>query len=283
MTSTNPARLERQGPEEPSRGEYTLYWMSAAVRTQDNAALEFAIERANSTSRRLAVLFVIDTSYPEAQQRHFGFLRQGLDDVATGLAQRNVKFVVRVGDRVSQVIDVAADATEIITDRTYLRHQRSTLREVVKRSGKPVTEVEGGVVVPTHVTSGKREYAARTIRPKIHDHLEAFLRLPESVTLEKKSRNLSIAGATNAEIEDAIAGLNEGAAVQTRTRLFAGGQFQARATLDRFIDRLLPTYDDERNKPELANVSHIRCTCTSDTSLPCELQPRSWLRAHPRR
>ena len=165
MTTTDEARLKRHGPEEPENGSYTLYWMSAAVRTQDNEALEFAIERANATSRRLAVLFVLDPSYPEAQQRHFAFLREGLDDVATGLARRHIKFVVRIGDRIEQVIDVAADATEIVTDRTYLRHQREALHRVVERSGKPVTEVEGAVIVPTHVSSDKREYAARTIRP----------------------------------------------------------------------------------------------------------------------
>ena len=257
MTSIDPARLKRHGPDEPAGGSYTLYWMSAAVRTQDNEALEFAIERANSTTRRLAVLFVLDPSYPEAQQRHFEFLRQGVDDVATGLAQRHVKFVVRIGDLVDQVVDVAAEATEIITDRTYLRHQRRALAPIVERSGKPVTEVETAVIVPTHVTSQKREYAARTIRPRIHDHLESFLRLPETVTLEKNSRNLSIAGATEAEIGAAIAGLDDGDSVQTRTRLFSGGQFQARATLDRFIDTLLPTYDGERNKPESGNVSHM--------------------------
>ena len=257
MTSTDLARLERHGAEEPTNGSYTLYWMSAAVRTQDNEALEFAVERANATSRRLAVLFVLDPSYPEAQQRHFEFLREGLEDVATGLAQRHIKFVVRIGDRVDQVIDVAADATEIVTDRTYLRHQRQALHRVVERSGKAVTEVEGAVVVPTHVTSDKREYAARTIRPKIHDHLETFLDLPETITLDKKSRNLAIAGASDGEIDEAIAGLDDGAAVQTRTRLFAGGQYQARATLERFIDELLSTYDDQRNKPESGNVSHM--------------------------
>ncbi len=257
MNAIDPARLERHGPDEPADGSYTLYWMSAAVRTQDNEALEFAIERANSTSRRLAVLFVLDPSYPEAQQRHFEFLRQGLDDVATGLEQRDVKFVVRIGDRVDHVVDVAAEATEIVTDRTYLRHQRSTLTRIVERSGKPVTEVEGAVIVPTHVTSQKRDYAARTIRSKIHDHLESFLRLPETVSLEKNSRNLSIAGATEAEIDDAIAGLDDGESVRTRTRLFTGGQCQARTTLDRFIEDMLPTYDDERSRPESGNVSHM--------------------------
>jgi deoxyribodipyrimidine photo-lyase len=257
MPSIDQERLQRHGPEEPVAGRYVLYWMSSAVRTQDNAALEFAIERANASNRRLAVLFVIDPSYPEAQQRHFEFLRQGIHDVATGLARRNVKFVVRIGARVDQVLDVAADATEIVTDRTYLRHQRNALQPIIDLSGKPVTEVEGAVIVPTHVVSDKREYAARTIRPKIHRHLETFLELPDTVTLDKKSRNLSIAGATEAEIDELIAGLDDGDTVQTSTRLFTGGQFQARTTLDRFIGKQLSTYVDERSRPEAGNVSHM--------------------------
>ncbi len=231
--------------------------MSAAARTQENDALEFAIERANATSRRLAVLFVLDPSYPEAQKRHFEFLQQGLEDVAGGLAERNIKFVVRLGNRADHVVDVAADATEIVTDRTYLRHQRAILDEVVGRTGKQTTEVETAVVVPTHMTSDKREYAARTIRPKIHGHLSEFKELAEMVTIDKKSRSLSIDGATESDVEEAISRLDDGDAVQTRIRLFTGGQHQARAALDRFIADMLPTYDEERNKPERGNVSHM--------------------------
>ncbi len=257
MTTTHPERLRAHGPPDPSKGSFTLYWMSSAVRTHDNEALEHAIGRANETGKRLAVLFVLDPSYPEAQRRHFDFLVDGLHAVATGLDQRNIALVVRIGDIADQVVDVAGDATEIVTDRTYLRHQRSTLEKVVERTGKRVTEVEGAVVVPTHVVSDKREYAARTIRPKIHRHLDEFLHLPDTATLDKKSSNLSIPGASRSDIQASVEAADEGAEVRTRTRLFEGGQHQARATLRAFVDELLPTYDDQRNRPESRNVSHM--------------------------
>jgi deoxyribodipyrimidine photo-lyase len=40
----------------------------------------------------------------------------------------------------------------------------------------PVAEVDAHNVVPVWVASDKREYGARTIRPKIHKHLPEFLR-----------------------------------------------------------------------------------------------------------
>ena len=56
----------------------------------------------------------------------------------------------------------------------------------------PVVQVESDVVVPVELVSNKAEYAARTIRPKIHRHLDDYLVAFASSRLKKKSLGFDI-------------------------------------------------------------------------------------------
>ena len=57
-----------------------------------------------------------------------------------------------------------------------------------------VVQVESDVVVPLRVVSDKAEYAARTIRPKIHKHLADYLIDFKPTTVKKISLSLDIKG-----------------------------------------------------------------------------------------
>src|SRR6185295_12531900 len=60
-------------------------------------------------------------------------------------------------------------------DRGYLRHQKAWRREVAAHAPCPVAEVEADAVVPVALASVKAEWAARTIRPRLHAHLDEML------------------------------------------------------------------------------------------------------------
>ena len=62
-----------------------------------------------------------------------------------------------------------------MTDRGYMRPQREWRKNVAEKANCLVTQVESDVVVPVELASSKRETAARTLRPKIHEHLDDFL------------------------------------------------------------------------------------------------------------
>ena len=64
---------------------YVLYWMQASQRTRFNHALEYAIDRANSLGQPLVVGFGLMDDYPEANERHYAFMLQGLRDVEENL------------------------------------------------------------------------------------------------------------------------------------------------------------------------------------------------------
>ena len=169
------ARITIRNDAEPGTGPYVFYWMQASVRSHQNHALEYAVQVANQLQRPLVVGFALDADYAEATPRTLRFAAEGVADVAGTLAQRNIGFVVRAASPLSLAKDLAAEAAAVVTDRNYLREPRRWRRELAASLQVPVVEVEANVIVPVELASQKREWAARTIRPKLQGHLERFL------------------------------------------------------------------------------------------------------------
>ncbi len=255
-TTVEPERIHVCNDIEPGSGDYTLYWMQASVRSEHNPALEHAIAEANELGQRLLVCFGLTDDYPEASARQYQFLLEGLAAVDTALRRRNIKFVVRRGSPDEVAIDLAADASSLVMDRGYLRHQRSWRRNVVAAVDIPVTEVEGDVVVPVETASDKREYAARTLRPKIHEHLDRFLRPLRTTPVDKHSLNLAGDGLDLSDIGAVLADLDVDHSVPPVDH-HHGGTPQARATLDGFLDDRFGDYDEHRNQPQTDSVSYM--------------------------
>lgn len=65
-----------------SAGAYVLYWCSAAQRSEHNHALEFAARQANALHVPLVVCFGLTDAYPEASERHYAFMLEGLVETA---------------------------------------------------------------------------------------------------------------------------------------------------------------------------------------------------------
>src|SRR5277367_5663740 len=87
--------LVRRGGEPLADGKCVVYWMQRAQRALDNPALEVAIACGNALGPPVVVYFSVIANYPNANLRHYYFMQQGLRDVAEGLAERGVGFVVR--------------------------------------------------------------------------------------------------------------------------------------------------------------------------------------------
>ncbi|MGC4031028.1 MAG: hypothetical protein QM754_04690 [Tepidisphaeraceae bacterium] len=77
-----PTRVEALNEKSPrTGGKYVLYFMQQAMRTRFNHALEYAVDRANELGLPVVVCFGLMDDYPEANERHYLFLLQGLRDV----------------------------------------------------------------------------------------------------------------------------------------------------------------------------------------------------------
>ena len=80
--------------------------------------------RANGLGKPLVVGFGLMDDYPEANERHYAFMLEGLPDTSAALRRRGVSFVARRGEPAEVAVGLARDAALVICDRGYLRHQR---------------------------------------------------------------------------------------------------------------------------------------------------------------
>lgn len=229
-------------------GAYILYWMQASQRESYNYALEFSIELANLHSLPLLVVFGIMDDYPEANERHYAFMVEGLRETAEHITERGATFRLYHGSPETVAISMSAKAATVVTDMGYLRHQKAWRGKLSKEAGCKVWQVETDAVVPIRYASDKDEYAARTLRPKIHRHLKRFL-----VPLER--REILIRDFTE-EIPDGLDVSDP--ALLSRLKLdrsvppvpkLKGGPEEARTKLKEFIRRKLPHYAEDRNDP----------------------------------
>jgi deoxyribodipyrimidine photo-lyase len=78
-------RIRPLNEKDVREGAYVLYWMQEAQRAEYNHALEYAVQRANDLEQRLLVVFGLTADYPEANQRHYAFMLEGLQDVYEAL------------------------------------------------------------------------------------------------------------------------------------------------------------------------------------------------------
>ena len=236
-------------------GDYVLYWMQQSQRTECNHALEFAVEQANELQLPLLVVFGLMDDYPEANLRHYTFLLEGLRDVQESLARRGIQLVVRFGRPPQVALELGARAALIVCDRGYLRHQREWRKQVAEQAACRVMQVEADVVVPVEVASNKAEYAARTIRPKIHKHLDRFLVGIETIPVLKPSLDLSCDGIKLDDIDRVLKALNIDRAVNPVSMLYPGGESAAKERFRQFLENSFARYQENRNQPQTDDVS----------------------------
>ena len=243
---------------EPAEGgSYVLYWMQQSQRADCNPALEHAVALADGLDQSVVVGFGLDDSYPEANERSFAFLLEGLAETAETLAQRGIKLVVRRGRPDEVALDLADKASLVVCDRGYLRHQRKWRRELARRANRRVVEVEGDVVVPVETASDKAEYAARTIRPKLQSKLDDFVGGHSARRPKKSSLSLHVTGGLDPRApDDVLAKLDIDREVG-RVERFRGGTGEARRHLARFLRHDLPGYAEARNDPADPNASRL--------------------------
>jgi len=250
-------RIQRLNTRESRGGEYILYWMQQSQRAEFNPALEYAIQKANETRLPLLVGFGLMDGYPEANVRHYRFMLEGLQDTQRALARRKIPLVLQRGAPDAVALKLARHAALVVCDRGYLRHQKEWRRTVAEKAPCPVIQVEGDVVVPVQAASGKAEYAARTLRPKIHRLWSAYLVALAPTPLKVDSLGLGVKGLELENLDAVLAKLALNRAVPPVSHRFKGGTGEAKRLLRKFVTEHLPEYQESRPHPETTHVSHM--------------------------
>jgi deoxyribodipyrimidine photo-lyase len=249
-------RIRNLNVAREAAGEYILYWMQASQRLRCNHSLMFAIRIANERNLPVLVAFGLTDSLPGANERHYAFMLEGLRDVSSGARKRGLGFALLKGSPDDVAIKLAGKAAVLVTDRGYLRVQRDWRTRVAKSVACPVVEVESDAVVPAACVSEKEEYAARTIRPKIHRVLPNYLR-PLVETKVRVPFKGSVPGAVAIDdVDGLLATLSIDRSVG-RPSGYVGGEKEAARRLGAFIEGKLTGYAVDRNDPNLDGVSNL--------------------------
>ncbi|MFN2476457.1 MAG: deoxyribodipyrimidine photo-lyase [Chthoniobacterales bacterium] len=238
-------------------GRYVLYWMQQSQRATWNHTLEFAVERANELRQPLLVAFGLTDSYPEANLRHYTFMLEGLRDVALALEQRGIGFTLQHGDPAEVALRLGVEGSVIVCDRGYLIPQKRWRARVADEAPCTVIEVETDVVVPVAAASRKREFAARTLRPKLARLWPQYLHAVPEVCVEKRWRGKLPVGLNVNDPQQLAASLKIDHSVTAVSEHFRGGAVEAEKIFRAFCVDLLPDYKATRNQPQTDNVSQM--------------------------
>lgn len=242
------ARVRVARPGWPdSEGRCVLYWIQRSQRGRDNAALNLAIALGNALGLPVAAVFGLTGDYPGAQSRHYRFLIEGLVDAAADLEGRGVPFCLGLGrpDRVLMEYAQALRPAIVIGDENPVRPGVFWRDQAAKELAVPLRFVDSDVVVPSSLFPNE-EYAARTLRPKIHRVLGDYLKpIPNPAARIPFTGPLPAGPAL--EVDALMDSLNVGGAAAVPG--YHGGAREAERRLKRFVDSRLVRYAAERNQP----------------------------------
>jgi deoxyribodipyrimidine photo-lyase len=180
---------------------------------------------------------------------------EGLRDVESALHRRGIAFVLGRGAPDEVALSLARRAALVVADRGYLRHQKAWRRRVAASAGRRVLQVEADVVVPVEHASGRREVAARTLRPKLMRVRDDWLR-----PLGRTSPRLNAQGLAlppSLDLSDIPALLSRLAFDRSIGPVagFRGGTREARRRLRAFLAGPLGDYAGARSDPARETVS----------------------------
>jgi deoxyribodipyrimidine photo-lyase len=239
----------------PSANGPIVYWMIRDQRAHDNWALLYAQEIALQNKQPLHVVFCCrrDLGQHFGTVRMFDWMLAGLAEVAAELHTHNIAFTFLLGDPVSQVEKFCQQigAGELIVDFFPLRIYTEWQNKLAQRLTVRVTQVDTHNIVPCWIASPKQEFAARTIRPKIHKLLGKYLvdfpkllQHPISTSLPKNNWK---------EIRKSV---QVDTSVPSITWI-KPGEKAALAVLEHFAATKLASYAAERNDPTKRALSDL--------------------------
>lgn len=237
---------------------YVIYWMQQSQRVHYNHALNHAIKLANQFQLPLLCFFGLDDSYPEANQRSYAFMLEGLKEVKELLKKMGISFLLKFGKPNEVIIPFLKDAQALVMDRGYLRHQRAWRKQVYESMRNDesimIDMVDTDLVVPVHIASNKVEYGAYTIRPKIKKIYLDYRDFKKLETLNNKT-NINIKSDDDlTHIDELLGNLDIDDSVK-KSIYYQGGYFEASRLFSEFIEHKADHYADSSD-PSL-NVTSL--------------------------
>ena len=229
-------------------------------RVSNNHALAYAIEQANELGLPLLVYEGLTCSYPYANDRIHTFMLENVPDFAKAVRELGAGYCFYLRRKRSDPNDVlyklAAEAALVVTDDypTFIPAKHNT--RVPFKIDVAYHAVDSSCVVPMNRIA-KREWAAYTIRPKIHKLLPEYLHPLQMPRLVRKWTDPPAVWHTEVDdILSLVASCEIDHAVKPSPD-FHGGYTEARGRLEQFVSTNLSRYADERNEPSAHATSNL--------------------------
>lgn len=239
-----------------AEGRCVLYWMQRSQRGLDNPALNLAIALGNVLRKPVLAVFGLTGNYPGAQRRHYRFLIEGLVDAEADLAAKGVPLVVRLGpppEVVKALVHEARPAI-LISDENLVRAAQAWRESLGRELEIPFRCVDADVIVPTSLFP-REEYAARTIRPKVHRVLEEYLVPLPSLNARVRWDPGEVPAGIPIDVRGLLGELKVGGIGEVEG--YRGGTREALARLGRFVSERLGRYATDRNEPIPYSTSEL--------------------------
>jgi len=254
-------RLLNDRPE-PDKARHVLYWAQMNRRADSNHALEFAAALANRRKLPLLVYEGLTCTYPHASDRFHQFILEGVPETAKRLRARGIGYVFYLRRRKKDANDVlyrlANDAAGLVTDDYPAFVAAEHNSRVPDRVRVPYYAVDSSCVVPMRLLE-KKEYAAYTIRPKIHRMLDEHMRPVERIVPDLPYRGAPPEFHTEVA-EESIPALVASCEIDHGVKpslSFRGGALEAERRLRLFLEGALSRYESERNEPSSHATSNL--------------------------
>ncbi len=242
------------------RGEYVLYWMQQSQRVHYNHALLHAIDHANQFDQPLVVFFGLTPSYPDANERHYHFMLEGLKEVKGILEHFGINFVFTLGSPEKGIEPYLEKASLLVMDYGYLKFQKIWRKNVWdyaldKGYLLGIDLVDTDMIVPVRVASDKAEYGAYTLRPKLKKLYQNFRDFTHLPTVKNKQKLPFKSDDSLDDIDRLVQSLPIDHSVK-KSPLYRGGYIEANRLFFDFVQRKLNNYKNS-NDPSLDLTSKL--------------------------
>lgn len=243
-------------------GRYILYWCQANRRAEANHALAFAAQLANERQVPLLVYEALTYRFALANDRLHTFILEGVPEMAAGVRARGAGYCFYLHRNVQDPNDVlyrlAGAAVAVVSDDfpTFLTRKHN--ESVAKKIGVAYFQVDSSCVVPMRKIE-KKQYAAYTIRPRIHRLLPNYLTETPDWKVDVPWGLPTPAFHTEVTLEsipDLVASCDIDHSVKPSIS-FTGTRAMALRHLDVFLRERLRKYEGERNEPSRHATSNL--------------------------
>jgi deoxyribodipyrimidine photo-lyase len=230
--------------------------MQRAQRGIDNPALDVAIKAANELRMPVVVFFGLRPKYPNANLRHYTFLVEGIRETKERIEKRGASFIFRLypyHDLIKFCEEVGAYL--VIGDENPLREPEGWRQSAALKLDVPFWTVDADVIVPMKFFP-KEEYAARTMRPKIHKLLPVFFQPLDNTKARYRWNENDLPLSQAIDEGQILDRLLLDRSTQPVIH-FKGGTTAGLNILKRFINKRLSQYDTARNLPHVPGTSEL--------------------------